>query len=108
MSERARFQRVDALFEAALQVPPDEHPAYLAQACGDDDALRREVEELLRYAEPAKALLGEHVGSFAAPLVADLAGVLDADPAVHGRYTARPLAHHAGGRPGRHGRGLSR
>ena len=42
-----RWQRVKALFEAAVERPPAERTAFLAAAAGDDDALRGEVESLL-------------------------------------------------------------
>ena len=44
---RARWQRLDALFHAALELPPEGRHGYLAGACGEDAALRTEVEELL-------------------------------------------------------------
>ena len=46
MSE-ARWQRVKALFEAAVDTPPPERAAFLAAATDGDEALRREVEALL-------------------------------------------------------------
>ena len=42
-----RWRRVKALFQAAVERPPDERDAFLAAATGDDEALRREVESLL-------------------------------------------------------------
>jgi serine/threonine-protein kinase len=42
-----RWPRVKALFQAAVERPPDERDAFLAAATGDDAALRREVESLL-------------------------------------------------------------
>jgi tetratricopeptide (TPR) repeat protein len=39
--------REEALFEAALALPPEARPAYLAAACGADDRLRGQVERLL-------------------------------------------------------------
>jgi tetratricopeptide (TPR) repeat protein/serine/threonine protein kinase len=36
------------VFKAALKLSPDEREAYLEQACGADQALRQEVESLLR------------------------------------------------------------
>ncbi len=42
-----RWQRVKALFEAAVERPADERDAFLAAAAGDDADLRREVESLL-------------------------------------------------------------
>jgi serine/threonine protein kinase/Tol biopolymer transport system component len=42
-----RWQRVKALFQAAVERPAGERTAFLATAAGDDDDLRREVESLL-------------------------------------------------------------
>src|SRR5262245_55343244 len=42
-----RWQKVDRLFEAALDRPPAERPAFLDAACAGDNALRQEVEWLL-------------------------------------------------------------
>jgi serine/threonine protein kinase len=42
-----RWQRVSDIFGAALDRPPHERNAYLAEACRDDTALRAEVETLL-------------------------------------------------------------
>jgi serine/threonine protein kinase/tetratricopeptide (TPR) repeat protein len=44
----ARRRFVDALFEEALDLPPDAQAALLAARCGHDAALRDEVSELLR------------------------------------------------------------
>lgn len=35
-----RWREVDPLFQAALDLPPDERPSFLASACGDDPELR--------------------------------------------------------------------
>ncbi len=52
MSETAeRWHRVDEVFSQALDLPPAERPAFLAEACGDDDELRSDVERLLLAAE---------------------------------------------------------
>ena len=42
-----RWQRIKALFEAAVERAPEERGAFLASAADGDDALRREVESLL-------------------------------------------------------------
>jgi Tol biopolymer transport system component len=42
-----RWQRVKALFQAAVEHPPEERAAFLSSATGDDAELRREVESLL-------------------------------------------------------------
>jgi len=44
-----RYQEIEALFAAARELPPAERSAYLAQACGADEALRHEVASLLSY-----------------------------------------------------------
>lgn len=42
-----RWQRVKALFEAAVERPAEERHAFLVNAVCDDDELRRDVESLL-------------------------------------------------------------
>jgi serine/threonine-protein kinase len=42
-----RWQQIDELFHAASSRAPDERAAFLAEACGADESLRREVESLL-------------------------------------------------------------
>ncbi len=47
MNDAERWREVDRVFEAALDRPPGERPAFLDTACAGDAALRREVERLL-------------------------------------------------------------
>ncbi len=42
-----RWQQVDQLFHIALERTPEERAAFLDEACGGDEELRREVESLL-------------------------------------------------------------
>jgi eukaryotic-like serine/threonine-protein kinase len=42
-----RWRRVKALFQAAVERPPEERGRFLAAEAGDDEQLRREVESLL-------------------------------------------------------------
>jgi eukaryotic-like serine/threonine-protein kinase len=42
-----RWQRVKELFEAALERVPAERSEFLREACGEDEALRAELESLL-------------------------------------------------------------
>lgn len=42
-----RFRRIESLYQAALELPEIERPAYLDKECSDDISLRREVEKLL-------------------------------------------------------------
>ena len=41
------YARVEELYHAALAAPPEARARYLAEACGGDETLRREVESLL-------------------------------------------------------------
>ncbi len=52
------FRRMSELFEAARRLEPEARAAFLAEACGDDAALRDEVENLLAR-HSSSGLLGE-------------------------------------------------
>jgi serine/threonine protein kinase/tetratricopeptide (TPR) repeat protein len=68
----ADFQRVKEIFLAAVeQTHPQEREACLRQACGDDAALRRRVEAMLRRHEQAGSLLDRP--AFEAPAGTDSA-----------------------------------
>src|SRR4051794_35476148 len=41
------FERLESLYHAARQRPVEERPAFLTEACGSDQELRREIESLL-------------------------------------------------------------
>src|SRR5262249_40104154 len=47
--DKQRWQQIETLYHAALERPPDERAAFLADACADDSGLVRAVEELLRH-----------------------------------------------------------
>src|SRR5215471_13573339 len=47
--DKQRWEQVETLYHEALERPPDERAAFLADACADDSGLLREVEALLRY-----------------------------------------------------------
>ncbi|HVF61389.1 MAG TPA: serine/threonine-protein kinase [Thermoanaerobaculia bacterium] len=54
-----RWQRVRSLFAAAIEREPDEWPAWLKTACGEDLALREEVRSLLAAHREGGSLLPE-------------------------------------------------
>ncbi len=59
-----RWEEVERLFDQAVALPPLERAAFLDEACGNDDALRSEVEALLAADEGADAFvddMGEQV-----------------------------------------------
>jgi len=52
-----RWQRLEDLFHAALEMPVAERDAFLISACGDDKQLRADVEKLLHADEQASAFV---------------------------------------------------
>ena len=52
-----RWQRIEQMYHAALDSAPDQRSGFLAEACADDDGLRREVEKLLAANEQADGFL---------------------------------------------------
>lgn len=52
-----RWRRIEDLYHAALTLAPEAQQAFLKDACGEDDELRREVESLLVHDEAAGSFL---------------------------------------------------
>ncbi|MEO6726386.1 MAG: serine/threonine-protein kinase, partial [Blastocatellia bacterium] len=48
---------LDDIFQTVCDLPPDKRSAYLNEACAGDEAMRREVEDLIRYYETNKTFL---------------------------------------------------
>ena len=68
-----RWQKVKEIFQATLERAPEERSAFLASACGEDEALHSEVESLLASHEKD--------GSFIdSPAYDAAAGMLASDP----------------------------
>ncbi len=65
-----RWERMEEVFHAAVELAPEARASFLARACGADGELRREVESLL-------AQHGEGDSLFETPALAD-AGLTDA------------------------------
>ncbi|MEE8523462.1 MAG: serine/threonine-protein kinase [Thermoanaerobaculia bacterium] len=55
------WERVEALFHAALERPADERHAFLDRKCGGDGALAARVRALLAADDGAEALVDEHM-----------------------------------------------
>src|SRR5262245_53646943 len=49
MMKPERWRQVDQVFQEALERAPEERAAFVSEACGGDDSLRREVETLLAF-----------------------------------------------------------
>jgi Tol biopolymer transport system component len=52
-----RWQHAERLFHAALARDDSERPAFLREACGGDESLRRDVESLLTFETDAQAFM---------------------------------------------------
>jgi hypothetical protein len=50
-----RWAEIEPLYHAALAKGPEERASYLEAACGEDAALRKEVESLLAFADGSLA-----------------------------------------------------
>lgn len=46
-----RYQQIDRITDAVLELPDEERAAFLDQVCADDDELRKQVERLLKAHE---------------------------------------------------------
>jgi TolB-like protein/Tfp pilus assembly protein PilF len=76
--KREQWRRVEALFHAALERPPDGRRAFLDDACGEASELRRKVETLLSKDEQAGSFLEK-------PILADITTTLDARGSLVGQ-----------------------
>jgi serine/threonine-protein kinase len=70
-----RWQQVARIYESAVDQDPSTLDDFLSSACEGDDALRREVESLLRQ-DQASVMLDRPVWAVAAPLLEDRPGLV--------------------------------
>jgi len=68
------WSKVEELFHAALGRAPAEREAFLREACGDDEELRREVESLLAEESEAERLMEQPAVSAATQRLAVVRG----------------------------------
>ena|GEM_PF-476554 len=66
-----RYQEVGRLYRAALEVEADRRAAFLAEACGDDEALRQDVESLLGYQAQRGGIIDQPALALAPALMDD-------------------------------------
>jgi len=67
--QAAHWRRVEQLCAAALERTGVERAAFLRDACGDDEALRHEVEQLLAQESQADGFLHGSVATVAAAVI---------------------------------------
>src|SRR5438552_2319115 len=90
-----RWQTIDRLFHSTLSCAQEKRAGFLSQACGDDEALRVEVESLLRAHEQDGSFLDLPAYEVAADFLADAFGGLFAGQQIGPYKIISPLA--AGG-----------
>ena len=74
MTDRERRRRIEELCDAALDHEVRERAAFVAGACGQDEALRQEVDALLAHAQAAEGFLATPIGEVAAQVLATQRG----------------------------------
>ena len=65
----ARWTQIEAIVDEAIDLPPDEREALIRQACGEDEELRRSVEEWLAACDHPSLVPDAPAAVFAAPLL---------------------------------------
>jgi len=70
--EHERWRQTSQLYHAALLKAVPDRTAFVRGACGDDDALRREVESLLALDGSAQNFLKAPAAGTAARLMTDV------------------------------------
>jgi serine/threonine protein kinase len=63
-----RWQQIEQVYNAALELAPGDRNAFLAKACGPDEDLLREVESLLAEGDSPDSLVARSVWEAAAEL----------------------------------------
>ena len=100
MTDPERRRRVEDLCDAALDREVGERAAFVAAACGHDEALRREVEALLAHAQRRRGFSNRRLANWRRTSWPTSTGVA--------RGPADRFAHDSvSPRRGRHGRGVS-
>src|SRR5215471_17767745 len=72
--DRASWTRIEEIFHAAADRPPDEREAYLRDACGGDESLMNQVRALLDADARAGRTMQDAIGREAARLIAPAGG----------------------------------
>jgi eukaryotic-like serine/threonine-protein kinase len=69
--EPERLQKIDQVFQSALDLAPQRRPRFLDEACASDPDLRREVESLLDAHEQAGDFIEDSAADVATQFLAD-------------------------------------
>jgi eukaryotic-like serine/threonine-protein kinase len=74
-----RWQEIDDLFAAALDLPDAERRAWVETKCSDDPELMRAVLSLLERTHDAEAAIGESVADYAHTLLGEMEATTQAE-----------------------------
>src|SRR6266404_5601443 len=66
-----RWRQIDELFLAALEHDDEERAMFLDEACGADEALRREIESLIASHEQADTFIERQAFEVAAQILVE-------------------------------------
>ena len=66
MTDKVDLRRLEDIWDAAMKRPPADRAAFLREACGDDDAIRLELEATLANVSRAEVFLEQPLGTLAA------------------------------------------
>src|SRR5215813_12288790 len=72
MTTPQRWQEIDRIFAAALELDPSERAQFLAEACAGDEQLRKEVESLLAHDSRESLIAGSALEDATRILKADI------------------------------------
>jgi serine/threonine protein kinase len=88
-----RWREVERLYHAALERGPDARGAFLAEACPDDEGLRREVATLLAYDDSGASFLSSPALDIAARALAAQTQAEDPADQSSGADSGGAVAH---------------
>jgi serine/threonine-protein kinase len=84
--ENVRWRKIEQLYHSALEQAESLRAAFVEQACGGDEPLRREVESLLAQAQGTESFLEAPALEVAAGDLATSPEPGASHPVVIGRY----------------------
>ncbi|MBL8188428.1 MAG: protein kinase, partial [Acidobacteria bacterium] len=71
-----RWQLIENIYHLALEREPNRRVGFLAEACADDEELRREVESLLASHDQAASFIEQPPADIAAGMVAEKQSII--------------------------------
>ncbi len=88
-----RWERIKRLFELALERPPNQRAAFLAEVCAGDDQLRTEIESLLSSHEEAGSFIEMPALAAAAELLGKEPGASEVRQRIGPYKLIREIGH---------------